>query len=59
MDFLKGYTNVGSSTTVSGTTTIEGRLDDEETASQVAVLIEYRDGFGRHDMTHAVANSKL
>ena len=55
--FEGGYTDVGSSTTVSGTTTIEGRLDDEETASQVAVLIEYRDGFGRYDMTHAVANS--
>ena len=55
--FEGGYTDVGSTTTVSGTTTIEGSLDDEETASQVAVLIEYRDGFGRYDMTHAVANS--
>ena len=55
--FEGGYTDVGSSTTVSGTTTIEGSLDDDETGSQVAVLIEYRDGFGRYDMTHAVANS--
>ena len=55
--FEGGYTDVGSTTTVSGTTTIEGNLNDEETASQVAVLIEYRDGFGRYDMTHAVANS--
>ena len=55
--FEGGYTDVGSTTTVSGTTTIEGNLNDEETASQVAVLIEYRDGFGRYDMMHAVANS--
>ena len=41
-----------SSTQVSGTTIIEGSLGDPE----VAVLIEY-DGFGRYDMTHAVANS--
>ena len=47
---------MGSTTTVSGTSIIEGRLDDEETMP-VAVLIEYRDGFGRYDMTHAVANS--
>ncbi len=55
--FEGGYTNVGSSTTASGTTTIEGLLDDPTTASQVAVLIEYRDGFGRYDVSHAVANS--
>jgi len=55
--FEGGYTDVGSSTTVSGTTTIAGSLNDPSTASQVAVLIEYRDGFGRYDVTHAVANS--
>lgn len=55
--FEGGYTDVGSSTTSSGTTTIAGSLDDPTTAGQVAVLIEYRDGFGRYDVTHAVANS--
>lgn len=53
-------TDIGSTTTVSGTNeyflTIEGNLQDD-TADQIGVLVEYRDGFGRYDVTHAVANS--
>lgn len=52
--------DIGSTTTVSGTNeyflTIEGNLQDD-TADQIGVLVEYRDGFGRYDVTHAVANS--
>ena len=57
--FEGGYpsSGVGSSTTVSGTTIIQGSLDDPETAGDIAVLIEYPEGFGRYDVTHAVANS--
>lgn len=57
--FEGGYptSGVGSSTTVSGTTTIQGSLDDPETAGDIAVLVEYPEGFGRYDVTHAVANS--
>ncbi len=48
---------MGSSTTASGTTTIQGSLNDPETAEDIAVLIEYPEGFGRYDVTHGVANS--
>ena len=58
--FEGGYSNVGSTTTVSGTNerylTIEGSLNDD-TATEIGVLVEYRDGFGRYDVTHAVANA--
>ena len=55
--FEGGYTSTGSSTTSSGTTIVEGNINDPNTSSQVGVLVEYRDGFGRYDVTHAVANS--
>lgn len=56
--FEGGYTSgSGSSTVSSGTTIIEGNINDPETSSQIGVLVEYRDGFGRYDVTHAVANS--
>ena len=55
--FEGGYTNSGSSTTASGTTIVEGNINDPSTSSQIGVLVEYRDGFGRYDVTHAVANS--
>lgn len=58
--FEGGYSNVGSTTTVSGTNerflTVEGSLNDD-TATEIGVLVEYRDGFGRYDVTHAVANA--
>ncbi len=56
--FEGGYvSNTGSSTTSSGTTIVEGNINDPNTSSQIGVLVEYRDGFGRYDVTHAVANS--
>ena len=55
--FEGGYTSSGSSTTVSGTTIVEGNINDPTTSSQIGVLVEYREGFGRYDVTHAVANS--
>jgi len=55
--FEGGYTSTGSTTTSSGTTIVEGNINDPNTSSQVGVLVEYRDGFGRYDVTHAVANS--
>ena len=56
--FEGGYTSgAGSSTTSSGSTIIEGNINDPDTSSQIGVLVEYRDGFGRYDVTHAVANS--
>ena len=56
--FEGGYvSNSGSSTTSSGTTIVEGNINDPSTSSQIGVLVEYRDGFGRYDVTHAVANS--
>ena len=55
--FEGGYTSIGSSTTSSGTTTVEGNINDPSTSSQIGVLVEYRNGFGRYDVTHAVANS--
>ena len=56
--FEGGYTSgSGSSTTSSGTTIIEGNINDPSTSSQIGVLVEYRDGFGKYDVTHAVANS--
>ena len=55
--FEGGYTSSGSSTTSSGTTTVEGNINDPNTSSQIGVLVEYRGGFGRYDVTHAVANS--
>ena len=55
--FEGGYTSSGSSTTSSGTTIVEGNINDPNTSSQIGVLVEYRDGFGRYDVTHAVANS--
>ena len=61
--FLNGFlkvdiTNSGIiSTTSSGTTIVEGNINDPSTSSQIGVLVEYRDGFGRYDVTHAVANS--
>ena len=55
--FEGGYTSSGSSTTSSGTTTVEGNINDPSTSSQIGVLVEYRGGFGRYDVTHAVANS--
>ena len=55
--FEGGYTSSGSSTTSSGTTIVEGNINDPTTSSQIGVLVEYRDGFGRYDVTHAVANS--
>lgn len=56
--FEGGYTSgSGSSTTSSGTTTIEGNINDPDTSSQIGVLVEYRDGFGKYDVIHAVANS--
>ena len=55
--FEGGYTSSGSSTTSSGTTIVEGNINDPATSSQIGVLVEYRDGFGRYDVTHAVANS--
>lgn len=54
--FEGGYTTVGSSSLVSGTTTIEGRLDDG-TSDQIAVLVDYPTQVGRYDVTHAVANA--
>ncbi len=56
--FEGGYvSSSGSSTTSSGTTIVEGNINDPNTSSQIGVLVEYRDGFGRYDVTHAVANS--
>ncbi len=55
--FEGGYTNSGSSTISTGTTTVEGNINDPSTSSQIGILVEYRDGFGRYDVTHAVANS--
>ena len=55
--FEGGYTSSGSSTISSGTTTVEGNINDPSTSSQIGILVEYRDGFGRYDVTHAVANS--
>jgi len=56
--FEGGYvSNSGSNTTSSGTTVVEGNINDPNTSSQIGVLVEYRDGFGRYDVTHAVANS--
>ena len=56
--FEGGYSSgAGSSTTSSGSTIIEGNINDPDTSSQIGVLVEYRDGFGRYDVTHAVANS--
>ena len=55
--FEGGYTSSGSSTTSSGTTIVEGNINDPTTSSQIGVLVEYREGFGRYDVTHAVANS--
>ena len=56
--FEGGYvSSSGSSTTSSGTTIVEGNINDPSTSSQIGVLVEYRDGFGRYDVTHAVANS--
>ncbi len=55
--FQGGYTSSGSSTTSSGTTIIEGNINDPNTSSQIGVSVEYRNGFGRYDVTHAVANS--
>ena len=55
--FEGGYTSSGSSTTSSSTTTVEGNINDPSTSSQIGILVEYRDGFGKYDVTHAVANS--
>ena len=56
--FEGGYvSNSGSNTTSSGTTVVEGNINDPNTSSQIGVLVEYREGFGRYDVTHAVANS--
>ena len=55
--FQGGYTSSGSSTTSSGTTIVEGNINDPNTSSQIGVSVEYRNGFGRYDVTHAVANS--
>ena len=56
--FEGGYvSSSGSSTTSSGTTIVEGNINDPSTSSQIGILVEYRDGFGRYDVTHAVANS--
>ena len=56
--FEGGYvSSSSSSTTSSGTTIVEGNINDPNTSSQIGVLVEYRDGFGRYDVTHAVANS--
>ena len=55
--FEGGYTSSGSSTISTGTTTVEGNINDPSTSSQIGILVEYRDGFGRYDVTHAVANS--
>ena len=55
--FQGGYTSTGSSTTSSGTTIVEGNINDPNTSSQIGVSVEYRDGFGKYDVTHAVANS--
>ena len=55
--FEGGYTSSGSSTTSSSTTIVEGNINDPSTSSQIGILVEYRDGFGKYDVTHAVANS--
>ena len=56
--FEGGYvSNSASNTTSSGTTVVEGNINDPNTSSQIGVLVEYREGFGRYDVTHAVANS--
>ena len=56
--FEGGYVSDSSSSTASsGTTIVEGNINDPNTSSQIGVLVEYRDGFGRYDVTHAVANS--
>jgi len=56
--FEGGYvSSSGSNTTSSGTTIVEGNINDPSTSSQIGILVEYRDGFGRYDVTHAVANS--
>ena len=56
--FEGGYvSSSSSSTTSSGTTIVEGNINDPSTSSQIGILVEYRDGFGRYDVTHAVANS--
>lgn len=50
-------TTVASSTVVSGSTTIEGNINDPDSESQIGVLVSYNQGFGRYDVTHAVANA--
>ena len=48
---------VASSSVASGTTTIEGNINDPDSESQVGVVVSYTEGFGRYDVTHAVANA--
>lgn len=55
--FEGGTTSVGSTTIASGTTTVEGNINDPTTSAQIAVLVEYDSIFGRYDMKHAVANA--
>ena len=50
-------TTTASSTVASGSTTIEGNINDPDSESQIGVLVSYNEGFGRYDVTHAVANA--
>ena len=50
-------TTMASSTHVSGTTFVEGTLDDLNANTEIGLLVNYNDGFGRYDVTHAVANA--
>ena len=44
--FEGGYTNSGSSTTASGTTIVEGNINDPSTSSQIGVLLNIVTGLG-------------
>lgn len=57
--------DVASATTVTSTlfsgtglnTVIDGDINNPDSESQVGVLVTYEEGFGRYDVTHAVANA--
>lgn len=49
--------SAASSSIVSGTSIVQGSLDDPDSASDIGVLVSYTQGFGRYNVTHAVANA--
>lgn len=50
-------TGMASTTVVSGTTYVEGTLEELNAESEIGLLVNYTEGFGRYNVVHAVANA--